>query len=367
MTLAAVLERAGDPLLIEDVDLEEPRAGEVKVRMGAAGVCHSDLSVLHGVLPNPMPVVLGHEGSGTVVSVGQGVTTLEAGDRVVVGWLAQCGDCVYCIRGQRALCEVATPAMARCTMLDGSTRFSRAGEPVFHMAGVGAFAEHCVVSENAAIKVPDTLAFGPAALLGCAVLTGFGAAVNSAAVAPGETVAVIGCGGVGLNAIQGARISGASEIIAIDPNQDRLATAEALGATRCMAPSDDLAKAVRKTTGGYGVDVAIEVVGRTETINTAMRISRRGGRVVLVGAGPDGARLDVPAFTGLVVPEKTVIGSFYGSAHIARDVTRLVELYASGALHLDELISQTFGFKEIHDALDYSRSGDGIRSLIAFE
>jgi len=366
MTLAAVLERAPGSLSLLDLALEKPGPHEVLVRMGAAGVCQSDLSVLRGKLPNPLPVVLGHEGAGTVEAVGSEVTSVQPGDRVVVAWLAQCGECFFCKNGQPSLCQVASTAMAGCTLLDGTTRFSRAGEPVYHMAGVGAFARHCIVAERAAIKIPDTIAFAPAALLGCAVVTGYGAAVNAGRVRAGESVAVIGCGGVGLNAIQGARLAGAGPIIAVDVNEQRLELAERVGATTCLVPSDTMVKQVRAATDGYGVDLAIEAVGRTETIREAVRLARRGGRVVLVGAGPETARLDVPAFTGLVVPEKSVTGSFYGSADLSADVARLVELYQSGALVLDDLVSKVFPLAEINDAVSYAASGEGTRTVIEF-
>ncbi|KFX67214.1 Zn-dependent alcohol dehydrogenase [Paraburkholderia fungorum] len=365
-TQAAVLSRPGEPIRMVDLDLEPPRAGEVLVAIGASGVCHSDLSVFTGRLPNPLPVVLGHEGAGTVVEVGEDVTELAAGDRVVLSWLTQCGRCFYCQHEQPSLCDSGTAAMARGTMPDGTTRYRWNGEPVYHMAGLGTFSRHCVVPARAAVKLPPEMDLAPASLIGCGVLTGFGAAVNTARVAVGESVAVIGCGGVGLNAIQGARISGARQIIAIDPSEERLAFAREFGATLRLQPGAELIRQIRKATEGRGVDAAIEVVGHQDTVRDAVRMTRRGGRAVLVGAGPDDVVVNVPSFTGIVMTEKTIRGSLYGSAHVHREVQRLIGLYEQKLLKLDELVTRTFEFPAVNDALDYCASGRGARAVLRF-
>jgi S-(hydroxymethyl)glutathione dehydrogenase / alcohol dehydrogenase len=364
MTRAALLEKAGSPVSVMDLDLRQLGPGEARVRMGASGVCHSDVAVYEGSIGHPLPVVLGHEGAGTVTEVGEGVSSVAPGDHVVLSWLSQCGSCFYCQHGQPALCDMATAPMARGTLLDGTTAYSRDGKPVFQMAGLGTFAEELVVQEQSAVKVPQWLAFPQAALIGCAVLTGFGAAVNTAAVSEGESVAVIGCGGVGLNAIQGARICGAREIIAIDLHTERLELAARLGATRTLVPDDGLARQIRSLTDGRGVDVALEVAGRQESIDSAIKITRRGGRVILVGAGPADVAVRVPAFTGIVVPEKTIRGSFYGSSDVRRDVTRIIDLYASGAVKLDELISATFTLDDADLAIQYCAAEQGARAVI---
>lgn len=366
-TRAAVLHQIREKVDVVDVEVAPPRAGEVLVRMGATGVCQSDLSVYEGRLPNPLPMVLGHEGAGTIVEVGAGVTSVVPGDHVVLSWLAQCGSCFYCLEGQPSLCETANGAMLRGTLLDNTTRYSRNGQPVHHMAGLGTFAELCVVPEGAAISIPREIGFAQAALLGCGVLTGFGAAVNSAQVRTGETVAVVGCGAVGLNVIQGARISGARQIIAIDFHTERLELARELGASHTMAPGDSLAKDVRAATRGRGVDVAIEAAGRQDSISHAVRMARKGGRIVLVGAGPAEVRLEIPAFNGIVLTEKTVRGSFYGSSSVTRDVRLLTYLYAGGQLKLDELVSQTFRFDDMNDALRYCADERGARAVVLFE
>ncbi len=366
MTEAAVLQAPKRPLEIVDIDLEGPHSGEVLVEIGATGVCHSDISVYDETLPNPFPVVLGHEGAGTVVEVGDGVTNVRPGDRVVLAWLTQCGMCFYCTHGQPALCEVAGSAMARGTLLDGTTRFRWKGEPVYHMAGLGTFSRRCVVSARAAVKVPETLDIAAAALIGCGVLTGFGAAVNTADIEPGDTVAVIGCGGVGLNAVQGARISGASQIVAVDMHSERLKLAEEFGATHTIQAGDEVIGKVRGITAGRGADVTLEVAGRQETIRDAIRMTRRGGQTILVGAGGSSVTVNVPAFTGVVMTEKTIRGSLYGSANTLRDVDLVCRLYEAGQLKLDELVSTRFKFEEVNDAVAYCASESGARAVMLF-
>ncbi|GLZ15779.1 putative zinc-type alcohol dehydrogenase AdhD [Actinomadura sp. NBRC 104425] len=366
MTESAVLERPNQPLRILEVDLEAPRAGEVKVEIGATGVCHSDISVFTANLPNPMPVVLGHEGAGTVVEVGTGVTDLAPGDRVVLSWLAQCGECFFCVKGQPQLCETAGVAFSKGALLDGSTRYSRGGRGIYQMAGLGTFSRHCVVPARSAIKIPATIPLTSAALIGCGVLTGWGAAVNTAGIRVGDTVAVLGCGGVGLSAVQGARMAGASIVIAVDMHDERLDLARRLGATHTIKAGGDTAKEVRAVSGGRGVDVALEVVGRQETIDDAVRMTRRGGQVVLVGAGGPDVRVSVPAFTGVVMTEKVIRGSLYGSSDVKRDVPRLIGLYEAGLLKLDELVTEVFPFEKVNEAVDYCLSERGARAVMRF-
>ncbi|MDB5861607.1 MAG: h16 [Ramlibacter sp.] len=363
-TKAALMVRPREPLQVELLDLEEPHADEVMVEIAATGVCHSDLSVHQAVLPSPLPVVLGHESAGTVVAIGPNVRDLAVGDRVVLSLLAQCGSCFYCSHNQPVLCESGQASMLRGTMADGTTRFSWKGQPVFHMTGLGTFAERVVVPAGCAVRIPADLPFEEAALLGCGVITGVGAAVNTAQVAVGEAVAVVGCGGVGLNAIQGARISGATTIIAIDPRPDRLALARQLGATHTLEPARNMVSQIRELTSGRGVDVALEVAGRQQTIDDAIRMTRRGGRVVIVSAPGKEVMVNIPAFGGLVMSEKTIRGSLYGSAHVKRDLARLVELYQSGQLHLKELVTARFPLDRINDAIAYCAAEQGARALV---
>ncbi|MCW2758643.1 MAG: zinc-binding dehydrogenase family protein [Nocardioidaceae bacterium] len=363
MSQAAVLETAGD-LRIVDVDVAAPARGEVAVAIRATGICHSDLSMHDGMLGLPLPAVLGHEAAGVVLDVGEGVTSVAAGDRVVLSCLAPCGTCFYCIQGQHTLCEVAGAAMNTGTLLDGTTRMLLGGRGVHQAAGLGTFAEQCVVPERAVVPLPAAVPFEHGALMGCGVLTGFGAAVNAAAVQPGESVVVIGCGGVGLSAVQGARICGAATIIAVDLREDRRDLARAVGATHALEPGPEVLSAIRDLTDGRGADVVLEVGGVQETVKLSLPAARPGGRVVLVGAGGTDVRLSVPAFLGLVHPEKTVRGSLYGSRHPRQTIERVLALYAAGALVLDDMVSRTFSFDAIVEAVAYSRTGQGARAIV---
>jgi alcohol dehydrogenase/S-(hydroxymethyl)glutathione dehydrogenase/alcohol dehydrogenase len=366
-TVAALLEEPHKPVEVVDLDIESPRAGEVMVEIAATGVCHSDLSVADGALGNPMPIVLGHEGAGTIIDLGAGVTDLAVGDHVVLAWLAQCGECFYCVHGQAELCERAGLSFARSNLPDGTTRLSHHGVPVFQMAGLGTFAQHCVVPARSAVRVPSGLPFESAALIGCAALTGFGAAVNTADIRAGDSVAVIGGGGVGLNTVQGARASGAARIIVVDPSPERREFARSLGATDALPPSATLVREVRALTGGRGTDVAFEVVGHADTIGTAVKIARRGGQVVLVGAARADVLLSVPAFNGIVMTGKKILGSLYGSANVRRDVPRLVDLYRSGMLKLDELVTERFSLAHTAEAIEYCRQGRGVRGVVVMK
>lgn len=257
--------------------------------------------------------------------------------------------------------------MLRGTFADGSTRFQLNGQPVFHMAGLGTFAQQVVVPSAAAVRIPNSIPIAQAALLGCGVLTGYGAVVNTARLEPGETVAVVGCGGVGLNAIQGARIGHASQIIAIDPREDRLALARELGATCALVPDETNVKIIRDMTGGRGVDVAIEVAGRQATIDDAIRMTRPGGRAVIVSAPDRSVLLNVPVFNGLVMTEKTIKGSLYGSSHVQSDVGHLASLFETGQLIHDKLVTASFDLDHINDAIAYCAAERGARAVVTFQ
>ena len=366
MVRAAVLTSVGRPLEIRsDVEVEAPRAGEVLVRMAASGVCHTDLSAREGVMIMPTPVVLGHEGAGVVEEVGEGVTRVAPGDHVLVSWVPQCGACYPCVRRQGHLCEQATVTMATGGLLDGTPRLRSAGAPLYQMAASGTFAEATVVPETSAVPIPADLDLTLAALLGCSVLTGVGAALNTARLGPGDTVAVVGCGGVGLNVVQGARIAGAAEIIAVDTNPAKLKHAERFGATTLVDASQlDAVGAVMAATGQRGVDVAFEVVGAARTIEQAVTMTRRGGHTVLVGIPAMDVSVTVPAFVGLVLAGKTISGCWYGSSNVRDDVPRLLELYRDGALLLDELVSRTIALADVNAALDAMGTSDLARSVV---
>ena len=368
MAKAAVLTALDTPLEIRtDVEVEPPRAGEVKVRMGASGVCHSDLSMQNGTIMSAMPVVLGHEGAGVIEEVGEGVTNLKPGDHVVVSWVPQCGDCFFCVRDQGELCEKANAAIATGGLLDGTTRFTSGGSALFQMAASGTFSEVSIIPAIGAVKIPDDIPLTVAALVGCGVLTGVGAAINTADIRRGDTVAVIGCGGVGLNVIQGARIAGADRIIAIDQVETKLALAKQFGATDSVnAGQVDAVGQVMGMTSQRGADVAFEVIGLGPTIDQAVNMTRRGGQTILVGVPRMEVSLTVPVFFGLVLAEKTIKGCWYGSSNVHRDVGKLLDLYRAGDLKLDELISRTITLDEVNDAFDAMKTGEVARSVIDY-
>ena len=368
MTRAAVLHGVDQPFTIrDDVEVGRPLAGEIRVRVAACGVCRSDLSMQDGTMPVPMPVVLGHEASAVIEEVGEGVTDLVPGDHVVVSWVPQCGECFFCGRGQPHLCQASDAVLLAGGLLDGSPRLRLDGAPLFQMCGTGAFSEETVISARSAVKVPADLPFEVAALLGCAVLTGVGAALNTATITPEDTVAVVGCGGVGLNVIQGARIAGAAQVVAIDIHPAKLATAEAFGATATVDGSQvDPATAVRDLTGQRGADVVFEVLGHRSTIDQAISMTRRGGQTILVGIPRLDVVLEVPAMLGFVIAERTIKGCWYGSSDIRRDVPRLVDLYRDGRLRLDELVSQRIDLSEVDEAMAAMKAGELTRSVIIY-
>jgi len=368
MARAAVLTGLDLPLEIrDDVVVDPPRAGEIRIRVAACGVCRSDLSMQDGTLPIPMPAVLGHEASAVVEEVGAGVTDLAPGDHVVVSWVPQCGDCFFCRRGQPQLCQAADVVLLAGGLLDGTPRLRLDGAPLFQMSGAGTFSDETVIPASAAVKVPHDVPLDVAALLGCAVLTGVGAALNTAMIRQGDTVAVVGCGGVGLNIVQGARIAGAEVIVAIDVVPAKLATAEVFGATHMVDASRvDATNAVRDLTGQRGADVAFEALGQGRTIEQTVDMTRRGGQAILVGIPRLDVMLTVPAMLGLVLQERTIKGCWYGSSDIRRDVPRLVDLYREGCLRLDELVSRRIDLSEVNQALEDMKAGEATRSVIVY-
>jgi len=360
---AAVLYEPGQPLRVEDVELAPPRTGEVRVRVGAAGVCHSDYHVMHGDMVAVLPAVLGHEGAGVVEEVGPGVTGVAQGDHVVLLWRTSCGRCEYCSVGRPALCVVGTALRNSGLLMDGTTRLSRDDLQLRHFAGVSCFAEQTVCAQEAVLKIPEDIPMPIAALAGCAVMTGVGAVVNTAKVEPGSTVLVIGAGGVGLCAIMGAVLAGAARIIAADLNPAKLELATSLGATEVVDSSrDDLVDAVRELTGA-GVDYAFEVIGLAETVEQAIRAVRVGGTAVAVGIVPTGMTAQVNV-QQLVMQEKTLKGSIYGSTRPHVDFPRLFELYRRGRLPLDRLLTRQWALGEINEAYDALLAGTVARSVV---
>jgi len=371
MTRAAVLMAVGQPLEIrDDVEVDEPQAGEVKVRMVASGVCHSDLSMQNGTLLTPTPVVLGHEGAGVIEALGTGSAEqfgLSVGDHVVISWVPQCGACFFCVRGQPELCETTQMSVAMACLLDGTTRLRAGGMALRQMSAAGTFAETSVIPAVSAIKIEPGLDLKVAALIGCGVLTGVGAALNTAHVAEGDTVAVVGCGGVGLNVIQGAAIAGAGDIIAVDVNPAKLDLARTFGATATVdAGTRDAVSGVMELTAQRGADVAFEVVGLQRTIDQTIGMTRRGGQAVLVGVPRMDAVVNVAAFFGVVLAEKTIRGSWYGGSDVRRDIPRIIDLYRQGRLKLDELISQTIRLDQVNDAFEALRQSAVARTVIEY-
>lgn len=347
----------------EDVDLAAPESGEVRVRIAAAGVCHSDLHVRRGEWAVASPLVMGHEGSGVVVGVGPGVMTHEIGDHVVLSWVAPCGTCRHCVAGREARCEVAANVVAPGGVLqDGTSRLSRGGHPLHHYLGVSSFADEVVVPASGAIVVRADAPLDVIALVGCAIATGVGAVTHTAALERGSTVAVIGCGGVGLSVVQGARLAGAARIVAIDLRAEKTALARKLGATDELVAEADPIAALRRLIP-EGVDYAFDAIGLTATTEQAIRMLGLGGAAVIVGLPPTGARA---SFEPLVLAEadQRILGSNYGSVRPSVDIPRLVDLFMAGELDLESLVSARRPLSDAVAALDDLQSGAALRTLL---
>ncbi|MCF4137604.1 Zn-dependent alcohol dehydrogenase [Streptomyces sp. Tue 6430] len=359
MVRAAVLPAVGAPLEITEIELPEPGPGRVRVRLAAAGVCHSDLSLSDGTMRVPVPAVLGHEGAGTVVSVGEGVTGLAPGDGVVLNWAPSCGSCHACSLGEVWLCADALSGSA-------AVHARTAGGTDLHPGlNVAAFAEETVVPVSCTLPLPDGIPLTDAALLGCAVLTGYGAVHHCAQVRPGETVAVFGVGGVGLAALQAARIAGASTIVAVDVSPEKEELARAAGATEYVVASDGTAREIRALTGKQGVDVAVECVGRAVTIRTAWESTRRGGRTAVVGIGGKDQQVTFNALE-LFHWGRTLTGCVYGNSDPARDLPVLAAHVRAGRLDLGSLITERISLEGIPAAFENMLAGKGGRALIVF-
>ncbi|MBO8193509.1 Zn-dependent alcohol dehydrogenase [Streptomyces oryzae] len=359
MRAAVLLETGQDKLeVLDDIEPAGFGPGKVRVRIRATGLCHSDLSAMSGVLPQPAPFVPGHEGAGEVLEVGEGVTRLKEGDRVVVCWLPACNNCPACRRGQSHLClagflNAGTPNFRRTT----------GDSEVFGFAGTGTFAEEVVLDAPCAVPVPDDVPFEIAALIGCGVTTGLGAVFNTARVEAGSSVAVIGCGGVGISAIQGARACGAAQIVAVDPVAARREAALRFGATEAVAP-DGLADAKRRATADEGFDHVFEVVGRSATARAAYEATRRGGTLCVVGAGAMDDQLQFNMFE-LFFDEKRILPSLYGGGDVLRSYDRAVALWRAGRIDLEGLITHRVRLGEINEAIDQMRTGEALRTSIA--
>jgi len=365
-TTAAVLREIGTPLRLEEVELLPPGPREVRLRMVSSGVCHSDLHIVQGHIPVNLPIICGHEGAGVVEEVGSAVTRAEPGDHAVLSWVSACGMCRYCATGRPALCETAIGPSYAGHLTDGTSRFRDGdGNPISHHLMISSFARDVVVPEGGVVVVPADVPLAPLAVVGCAVATGIGAAVNTARVELGDVVAVIGCGGVGLNAIQGAALRGAGRIIGVDVSGEKLEFARRFGATdTLLAEGTDFTDALVEMTGGDGVDIAIEAIGNPETLASAYRALRRGGTAVGVGIAPYGSHVAIDM--SMMLDERNLLGCYYGSLRPSVDIPRYVELYRRGRLLVDELITAEIRHDQIDEAFGWFEDGTGLRSLVRY-
>lgn len=374
ITRAAVLRSTGAarpyadsrPLGIETVTLDDPGPGEVRVAIRAAGLCHSDLSVINGDRPRPLPMALGHEAAGVVEALGDGVTDLSVGDHVVMVFMPSCGHCDPCAGGRPALCEPGAAANGKGELLTGRRALHADGEPLNHHLGCSAFAEHAVVSRRSLVRIDPDLSFAEAALFGCAVLTGVGAVVNTAGLKAGQSAVVVGLGGVGLASVLGALAAGASPVIAVDLNADKLALARSLGPVQTVdAAAPDAVDQVRALTNG-GADFAFEMAGAVRALEAAWKMTRRGGTTITAGLPPPDAALPVNVVS-LVGEERTLKGSYIGTCVPSRDIPRYVALYRQGRLPVDRLMSGTLRLDDINAAFDALADGRAVRQVVLFD
>jgi len=358
--MKAVVVNEIDTFGVTDVDLDAPKVGEVLIKMKATGVCHSDLSIANGTIPAPLPTVLGHEGAGIVEQVGEGVTNVVPGDHVAISFIPSCGSCFHCLRSESYLCNVAKQDG---NLFDGTTRVHQNGKDIFVMSFVGLMAEYAVVPSACVIAIDKEFDFKAAALVGCGVSTGVGAVIKTADVPIGATVAVFGCGGVGLNVVQGARLAGAAKIIAVDLSSDKMEMAREFGATDVVDPNGDAVKQIFEMTEGMGVDYAFEVVGSGKLVEKCIKATRKGGNIVVVGVGrlDDKYSIRQPI---MVFTAKTLMGSMYGGVNFKTDFPMYLDLYRQGRLDLDSLVSKTYTLDEAMAAFEDLEKGANARGVI---
>lgn len=363
---AAIFQRAGEKLTIDKVTLDSPGPGEVLVDISYSGVCHSDYHVLVGEWSMPTPLVLGHEGAGVVREIGPQVVGISVGDHVILSWTPTCRRCRYCVSGRPQLCEMAVATAYRCVLPSGKSRISRAGSTVYPFLAVGSFAEAVVVSEAAVVPIRKDMPLDRAALIGCGVVTGVGAAINTARVRPGSQVVVIGCGGVGLAIVQGARLAGARRVIAVDVREDALRRAQKLGATQTInsATSDPRVAVPNLTLAEGGPEYVFEAIGKAATIELAYELTGRGGTTVVVGQVPENETITIDPYS-LSEDEKVLRGSNYGSARVSIDFPLMVDLYLDGMLDLDELVSKVRPLGEVNQAFEDLRLGGVARTVLS--
>ncbi|MDA0958309.1 MAG: S-(hydroxymethyl)glutathione dehydrogenase/class III alcohol dehydrogenase [Pseudomonadales bacterium] len=365
---AALALEAGAPLVIEEVDVAGPKAGEVLVQMKATGVCHTDAFTLSGDDPEGLfPAILGHEGGGVVVEVGEGVTSLVPGDHVIPLYTAECGQCKFCLSGKTNLCSAVRTTQGQGLMPDGTSRFSFKGQPVYHYMGTSTFSEYSVIAEVSLAKISPNAPLDKVCLLGCGVTTGIGAVINTAKVEPGATIAVFGLGGIGLSVIQGAVMAKAGRIIAVDTNPSKFEMAQLLGATDCVNPKDhsaDITEVIIDMTDG-GVDYSFECVGNVNLMRSALECCHKGwGEAIIIGVAGAGQEISTRPFQ--LVTGRVWRGTAFGGVKGRSQLPGMVDQYMSGEIKLDELITYTMPLEEINTAFDYMHEGKSIRSVIIY-
>ncbi len=364
---AAVFVGPQEELEIRELQISStPGSQEVLVKLAASGVCHSDLHALDGEWDTPAPLVLGHEGAGVVQAVGSEVSDLEPGDHVILSWTPSCGRCEFCVAGRPVLCQLANETAYQHVYFDGKPRLRDGEEDVKSFLAVGSFGEYAMVPASAAVKIRKDAPLAQASLVGCAVTTGIGAVVNTAQVEAGSTVLVVGCGGVGLNVVQGARLAGARQIIVADVSEEKLELGRTFGATHTINSREvDLVETVRQLTGGRGVDYAFEAIGLPFTIEACYEAIRRGGTAVVVGQVADGVKISIDPFV-MSDQEKRLIGSNYGSSRQSIDFPKIIDLYMEGKIDLDSMVTDRIGLEGVNDAFARMRKGQGIRTVIEY-
>jgi len=362
---AVIIEGRNEQVRVDEVEVGEPADDEVRIKMAASGVCHSDQSVIDGTIDRAYPIILGHEGAGVVDAVGAHVTSLKKGDHVVLAYIPQCGKCYYCTTGKPNLCETSS-FTGQGYLPNGNRPITRGGEPISMMTGLATMSEMTIVHETSAIPISPDIPLEKAALVGCGVMTGVGAAINTAEVQAGSSVAVFGSGGIGLNVIQGAAMAGANKIIAVDTNPLKLEFALRFGATHTVdASEEDAVDRIKQMTDGRGADYAFEAIGNATVMRQAYDSTRKAGTVAVIGIAKADDNISIPAGT-LVREEKRIVGSFYGSTRQRVDLPRMFELYQSGHLKLDELITKTYAIDDAQEAFDDLVAGKNARGVLVF-
>ncbi len=364
ITHAAMLSAVGEKIRVEQLELLDPQEGEVRIRMHAAGVCRSDWHVVTGATPHPLPVVLGHEGAGVVESVGEGVTNVRIGDHVSLNWAPSCGTCFYCTHGRPGLCGTFVRPIWAGTMLNGSTRFHRNGNPVYHFSGLACFSERIVVPEQCCVRMPESVPFDIAALIGCAVTTGVGAVLNTARVPAGSSVAVLGCGGVGLSVILGATLAQAGMIIAVDNVAGKEAMARSVGAGHFVSNADIVSE-IKALTEGRGADYVFEAIGSPALQEIGLQAVRPGGTLVLAGISPVGSQTNLPGAV-LTRQEKIVMGSYYGTSYPQKDFPLIANHFLEKRLPIERIIGSRYSLNEINTAYGETINGQSGRGVIVF-